>query len=123
MYKNFHNSVPYPEEIIRIDRSKISKDSTEDKGIVYEQYFETSFKQDLTRLHSFGVLLKRQFLQVESHKSFQSLKSIQMMSNLFMYKSLQQCNQVNQMLREESEEIGEKVKFGDLRLSEVLELI
>ncbi len=76
MYKNFHNSIPYPEEIIRIDRSKISKDNSEDKGLVYEQYFETPFKQDLTRMHSLGVLLKRQYLNTDSHKAFQSLKSI-----------------------------------------------
>ena len=70
MYHNFHNSIPYPEEIIRIDRSKLSKDNSEDKGLIYEQYLETPLKQDLTRLHSFGLLLKRQHLEVEAHKSF-----------------------------------------------------
>ena len=124
MYHNFHNSIPYPEEIIRIDRSKLSKDNSEDKGLVYEQYLETPLKQDLTRLHSFGLLLKRQILEVDAHKSFQSLKSIQMMSNLFMYKSLQTCNQLNQLLLSDREDGKERnVAFADLRLSEVLELI
>ena len=59
IYHDFHNSLPYPEEIIRIDRSKVSKENQEDKGIVYEQYHETPYKQDLTRLHSLGFLLKR----------------------------------------------------------------
>ena len=44
MYHNFHNSIPYPEEIIRIDRSKISKDNNEDKGLIYEQYLDTPLK-------------------------------------------------------------------------------
>ena len=49
IYKDFYNSEPYPEEVIRIDRSKLNNSNTD--GYVYEQYFDTSYKQDLTRLH------------------------------------------------------------------------
>jgi hypothetical protein len=74
-------------------------------------------------------LVKRQHLEVEAHKSFQSLKSIQMFSNLFMYKALQECNAVSRMLKGEkpsNEGTGgalPKIPFGEVRLSEVLEMI
>ena len=123
MYHNFYNGEPYPEEVIRIDRSLLGGN----EGYVYE-YYETPYKQDLTRLHAQGLFVKRQHLEVEAHKSFQSLKSIQMFSNLFMYKALQECNAVTRMLKEEkpsSDGTGAipKIPFGEVRLSEVLEMI
>ncbi|TNV75656.1 hypothetical protein FGO68_gene5407 [Halteria grandinella] len=128
MYNEFFNSNPYPEETIRINRKNLSAD-----GLIYEQYLATSdLKEDLTRLHSKGVLVRRQHLEIDSHKAFQSLKSIQLMSNLFMYKSLQELNMVSRMLKEqrptnelqvEPNQQKLKVPFSELRLSEVLELI
>ena len=124
MYQNFYNGEPYPEEVIRIDRSLLGGN----EGYVYEQYYETPYKQDLTRLHAQGLLVKRQHLEVEAHKSFQSLKSIQMFSNLFMYKALQECNAVSRMLKgdnlsSEGTAPLPKIPFGEVRLSEVLEMI
>ena len=74
MYRDFYNSTPYPEEVIIIDQSKMSsQDSTSGGGgVVFESYLETgNFKQELTRLHSLGLLLKRQHVETESHKAFQ----------------------------------------------------
>jgi hypothetical protein len=52
-----------------------------------------------------------------------------MFSNLFMYKALQECNAVSRMLKGEkpsNEGTGgalPKIPFGEVRLSEVLEMI
>ena len=84
LYHGFFNTLPYPEETIILDRAS--------SGTLLQAYADHGFKQDLTRLHAQGVLLTRQHLQAEAHRAFQQLKSVQMLSNIYMHKSLRWCN-------------------------------
>lgn len=56
VYKRFYNSQPYPEEVIRIDRNKIDKQSSD---IVLDSYADFGFKKEMTRLYGIGYTLKR----------------------------------------------------------------
>ena len=56
IYKRFHNSFPYPEEVIRIDRSKVNNKPTD---LVLDSYVDFGFKKEMTRLYGVGFLLKR----------------------------------------------------------------
>lgn len=67
IYKRFYNSLPYPEEVIRIDRSKINNKPGD---IVYESYIDMGFKKELTSLFGVGYLVKNQYIDLESHKAF-----------------------------------------------------
>lgn len=67
IYKRFFNGLPYPEETIRIDRSKIGKKPLD---VVLDSYTDFGFKKEMTRLYSYGYLLKRQLIDIDSHKAF-----------------------------------------------------
>ena len=90
IYHDFYNTQPYPEETLILDRSSAST--------LLQAFTDHGYKQDLTRLHPKGVLLTRQHLESEAHRAFQQLKSVQMLSNIYMYKSLRWCNQLNREL-------------------------
>ena len=67
IYKKFFNTLPYKEETIRIDRSKITRTPSD---IVMDSYTDFGFKKEMTRLYACGYLLKSQLLELEAHKAF-----------------------------------------------------
>lgn len=56
MFRNFWNFFPYPEEVIRIDRSKVNR---QDHDVILESYIDFGFKMELTRIYSNGFYLRR----------------------------------------------------------------
>ena len=44
LFKRFFNTQPYPEEVIRIDRSKISQQGIKPTDVVMEQFCDFQFK-------------------------------------------------------------------------------
>ena len=58
MFKRFFNTLPYPEEVIRIDRSKIGP-GAKPSDIVLESFSDFAFKKESLTIYSIGYMLKR----------------------------------------------------------------
>jgi hypothetical protein len=67
IFRKFFNSFPYPEEVIRIDRSKIGNKPSD---IIMESYIDYGFKKELLQLYGIGFLTKKLLLNFESNKLF-----------------------------------------------------
>lgn len=120
IYKRFYNAPPYPEEVIRIDRSKINNKPSD---IVYESYIDFGFKKELTRLYGVGFLLKRQLLDLDAHKAFATVKNLKLFSDIYMYKNLRECNAIFKLLEPRLKNKTSKDHFKELRISELADLI
>ena len=68
IFKNFWKTFPYPEEVIRIDRSKLRK---KEHDVVLESFLDYGFKKETTRIYANGYFLKRMLLDQDSHKAFE----------------------------------------------------
>ena len=68
IYKKFLNQFPYPEEVIRIDRSKLK---LKEDDVIMESYIDFGFKQEMMRLYRIGYFMRRQMLNPDYHKSFE----------------------------------------------------
>ena len=56
LFKRFNNVFPFPEEVIRIDRSKLKLLPSD---VIMESYIDFGFKKESTRLYMMGYMLKR----------------------------------------------------------------
>ena len=56
IFKGFWNIFPYPEEVIRIDRSKLGR---QEHDVILESYIDFGFKKEITRLYTNGFFLRR----------------------------------------------------------------
>ena len=63
-----------------------------------DSYADFGFKKEMARLYGVGYMLKRQLLDIETHKGFQTLKNLQLMSAIYMYKNLRECNAMYKIL-------------------------
>ena len=61
IFKNFFNVFPSPEEVIRIDRSKINSETSPNE-VVLESYIDYGYKIEQTKLLHKGVFLRQQLL-------------------------------------------------------------
>ena len=61
MFKRFFNTQPYPEEVIRIDRSKV-RDGVKPTDVVLESFCDFAFKKESLTIYSIGYMLKKQLL-------------------------------------------------------------
>eukprot|EP00347_Sterkiella_histriomuscorum_P018851 403343927 len=120
IYRKFHNSIPYPEETIRINRRNINN---KPQDVVLDSFCEFGFKQEMTRLYGVGFMVKRQFINIDSHKAFQTVKNLQLMSDIYMYKNLKECSQIFKVLEPRSKSKVSKDSLGDLRMAELTDLI
>ena len=77
----------------------------------------------MTRLFSIGYMLKRQWLDIESHKVFQTVKNLQLMSDIYMYKNLRECNGIFKYLEPRARHKTSKDNFQELRISDIADLI
>ncbi len=77
------------EEIITIDRSKVNRRPTD---IVLESINTLGFKSKLTRLYSYGYMLKRQAINPVSHNAFKDDRALRLIRDVFMYKNMKECN-------------------------------
>ena len=92
VFRNFWNFFPYPEEVIRIDRSKLNR---QDHDVLLESYIDFGFKMELTRLYSNGFFLRRQLLNFEANKAFdQASKAIPILNDIFLFKGVKECQQI-----------------------------
>ena len=57
IFRGFWNTFPYPEEVIRIDRSKLRR---KPHDVVMESYIDFGFKKEVSRLYAVGYMLRRQ---------------------------------------------------------------
>jgi hypothetical protein len=97
IFKRFANTFPYPEEVIRIDRSKL-KLLNED--VIMESFIDFGFKKEMMRLYMIGYLLKRQLLNPDCHKLFENQsKSFNFLNNLFNYKCLKECQFMTRIIQ------------------------
>ena len=87
--------MPYPEEVIRIDRSKINN---KPQDVVLESYIDFGFKKELTRLYGYGYMVKRCMLNLEAHPAFKIQKNLILLSDIYMYKNLKECNAIFKLL-------------------------
>ena len=89
IFRNFWNTFPYPEEVIRIDRSKMRR---QPHDVVLESYIDFGFKKESARLYSNGYLMRRQLLNADSHKAFEpAAASMPVFKDIFIYKGLKEC--------------------------------
>ena len=96
IFRNLWNIYPYPEEVIRIDRSKLRR---KEHDVIFESFVDLGYKKDITRLYSVGYLLRRQMLNNESHKAFELNSGAMLMFNdLFIYKGLKECSYLSKAL-------------------------
>ena len=64
MFHSFHNTPPYPEETLIIDRLA-------ENGIAMEAYLPIKgLKHELLRVYKEGIMLRRQYIEMEANKSF-----------------------------------------------------
>ena len=81
IFRNFLNFFPYPEEVIRIDRSKLNR---QDHDVILESYIDFGFKMELSRIYSNGYYLKRQLLNFDANKAFELTgKNISLLNSVF----------------------------------------
>ena len=120
IYKRFQNVLPYPEEVIRIDRSKLKQG--EDEAIL-ESYTDYGFKHEMTRLYNMGFYLKRQKLMDEYHKTFSHEKEF--LANIYKYKCLKECQFMTRILNDGNLDFKRftKEQVSELKLSELTDLI
>ena len=62
-------------------------------------------------------------MDLESHKAFQTLKNLKLMSDIYMYKNLRECNAIFKILEPRLKAKTSKDHFKELRLSELSDLI
>ena len=60
---------------------------------------------------------------MDAHKAFQTIKNIKLMSDIYMYKNLKECNAMYKLLEPRSRLKISKDNFKELRLSELTDLI
>ena len=58
IYRKFFNTVPYPEEVIRIDKSKLGKD-TKPTDIILESFSDYVFKKESFKMYAIGYVVKK----------------------------------------------------------------
>lgn len=68
-------------------------------------------------------MLKRQLLDMESHKAFTIAKHLQLLSDVYMYKNLKECNAMFKELEPGIRGKISKDNIKDLRLSELTDLL
>ena len=95
IFRNFLNTFPYPEEVIRIDRSKMRR---QPHDVVMETYIDFGFKKEVSRLYANGFLLKRQLLNPDAHKAFEISDSMNILRDIYFYKGIKECQYLSRML-------------------------
>ena len=92
LFKRFFNTQPYPEEVIRIDRSKL-ENGCEPSDALLESYTDFVFKKESLTIFSIGYMLKKQLLNIESHPSLMKNKNnLKILHDIYLAKSLKDCN-------------------------------
>ncbi|TNV75633.1 hypothetical protein FGO68_gene11252 [Halteria grandinella] len=108
-------------EVIRIDRAK--KHPSE---VVLESHCKFAFKEELVRLYAFGYMVKRQILNPESHPAFQDQRAVKLISDVFMYKNMKECNTIFKLVDPERGGLKRKAsmdKTKELSASQIADLI
>ena len=88
IFRNFWNTFPYPEEVIRIDRSKLKR---QQHDVVLESYIDFGFKKEAARLFMNGFFIKRQLLNPDAHKAFENERIMEVFEHVFTYKGIKEC--------------------------------
>ena len=126
IYKRFYNTLPYPEEVIKIDRSKIGPGASIN-DIVMESYTDYQFKQETLKLFAIGVLQKRSLLTFDQHVAFEQGMNLKVLNEIFLAKSMRDFNMLHKTIElgmnSSSVKKRERTQIGELRLSELTDLI
>ena len=118
--------MPYPEEVIKIDRSKIGPGASIN-DIVMESYTDYQFKQETLKLFAIGVLQKRSLLTFDQHVAFEQRMNLKVLNEIFLAKSMRDFNMLHKTIElgmnSSSVKKRERTQIGELRLSELTDLI
>ena len=110
-----------PEEIIRIDRSKVNR---KPQDVVLESITDFGFKQELVRLYAFGYMLKRLVLNPLSHNAFQDDRAQRLVRDVYMYKNMKECNQIYKLIDPHNTKFkASKDNLKELSQSQIADLI
>jgi len=93
IYKRFYNQKPYPEEVIRVNRKQ-----EKPQDLVFQSYCDFGFKEELTRLYAYGIMVKQMRLGMEKHAAFKEKKHLQLFSDIYMYKNLLESKTIHRLL-------------------------
>ena len=121
IYKNYYNTSQLPEETFVVDRSKMRK-----KNEIVMQMLATypGLKTEALKVFGIGYSIQRCLPEFDNCKAFQDSGRIQMLSDVYMYKQLQQCQKILAVIEDRSEGYkSSKEKLNDLRMSDLFELV
>jgi hypothetical protein len=68
-------------------------------------------------------MIKRQYIDVEAHKAFQTVINLQLMSDIYMYKNLKECSSIFKVLEPRSKDKISKDSLKELRMADIADLI
>ena len=91
IYKRFFNTIPYPEEVIRIDRSKVVP-GAKPEDVVMESYVDCHFKIESSKLYSIGVMQRRMLLKSSVCQAFNQEVNLKVFNQIFKAKSVKDFN-------------------------------
>jgi hypothetical protein len=119
VFRDVHNQLPYKEETIVVNRAYEKADD-----IIYDSYSKVGFKEESLQLYAIGFMVRRLSLDLTAHKAFSSPKTLQMMSNVYMFKSMRECTSILKLLDPHTfKEKKTLDEFDNFRLGDVLEMI
>lgn len=122
--KNYHQNVgtDLPEEVIVVDRNQMRQKS----GVVMQMLGTyPGFKQEAMKIFAQGYLVQRCLLDRDACKAFANpqSRSMQLLGDVYMYKQLQNCKRIVDLI--EDNECSKMVKddLNALRMSDLLDLV
>ena len=126
IYKRFFNTIPYPEEVIRIDRSKLGP-GMKPKDIVMESYVDCNFKRESTKLYAMGLMQRRLLLNPSVCQAFNQEVNLKVFNQIFKAKSVRDfnvhCKTIEQSLGASTIKKRDREKVGELKIFELQDLI
>ncbi len=82
------------------------------------------FKTEALKVFSVGYTIQRCLLDRQSCKVFTDAVKMKMLSDVYMYKQLQQCQKVLTVIEDRNEGFKQsKERLNELRMSDLFELI